>query len=115
MTTHTDTYPAPSPAAVVTVPHRRWKRSFVALGLVTLLAFGAGVGSAALFDDGSSSVARPPTAAATVPSTADTEALWSYLAQLPAAERDEVLGAFIPDPTGALAVIGAARVTPGGG
>ena len=56
----TDTYPATAPATVATAPHRRRRTTFVALGLATLLGIGAGVGAAALLDDGSGSVARPP-------------------------------------------------------
>ena len=105
MNLRTDTYPATTPAVVATVPQRRWKTTFVGLGLVTLLAIGAGVGAAALVNDGSGSVARPPTAAATATNTTDVETLWSYLAQLPTAERDHVLVTLIHDPTGALQAI----------
>ena len=104
MNLHTDTYPATPSAPVPTVPHRRWKTTFVALGIVAVLA-GAGVGAAALVDDGSGPVARPPTAAATATSPTDVDTLWSYLAQLPTAERDHVLVTLIHDPTGALRAI----------
>ena len=105
MNIHTDTYPATPPTAVATVPHRRRRTTFVALGIVAVLAVGAGVGAAALVDDGSGSVARPPAAAATATSPTDVDTLWSYLAQLPTAERDQVLLTLIHDPTGALGAI----------
>jgi hypothetical protein len=105
MNTRTDTYPTTPRTAVATVPHRRWKTTLVALGLASLLGVGAGVGAAALVDDGSGSVARPPTAAATATSPTDVDTLWSYLAQLPTAERDHVLVTLIDDPTGALRAI----------
>jgi hypothetical protein len=105
MSLRTDTYPASPPATVANVPHRRWRTNFVALGMVALLAIGAGVGTAALLDEGSGSVARPPAPAATVTSIIDVDTLWSYLAQLPAAERDQVLGALIHDPSSALRAI----------
>ena len=104
MTLQTDTYPAIPPAAVPAVPHRRRRTTFVAVGMVTLLAIGAGVGAAALVDDGSGSVA-PPTAAATATSPTDADTLWSYLAQLPTAERQHVLVTLIDDPTSALQAI----------
>jgi hypothetical protein len=105
MNIHTDTYPTTPPAVVATVPHRRRRTTFIALGMVTLLAIGAGVGAAVLVDDGSGPVARPPTAAATATSPTDVDTLWSYLAQLPTAERDHVLVTLIDDPTGALRAI----------
>ena len=114
MNIQTDTYPATPPAVVATVPHRRRKTTLVALGLVTFLAIGAGVGAAALIDDGSGSTARPPTAAAAVATSSDADALWSYLTQLPPAERDAVLIALIPDPTGALGAIGAGMLITAG-
>ena len=110
MNIHTDTYPATPPATIATVPHRRWRTPFVVLGMVTLLAIGAGVGAAALVDDGSGSVARPPTAAVTATSTTDADTLWSYLTTLPAAERDHVLVALVHDPTGALQAIVAGEI-----
>ena len=110
MNIHTDTYPVTPAAAVATVPHRRWRTTFVALGIVTLLAIGAGVGVAAHIDDGSGSVARPPTATATTTSTTDADTLWSYLTTLPTAERDHVLVALTHDPTGAVRAIIAGEV-----
>jgi hypothetical protein len=104
MNLSTETYTATPPAAVATVPRRRWRTNFVALGIVTLLAIGAGVGTAALLDDGSGSVARPSPVSAGVRSTTDAETLWSYLDQLPAAERNQVLIA-LHDPTAALGAI----------
>ena len=105
MNLRTDTYAATPSAVVASVPHRRWRTNFVALGMVTLLAIGAGVATAALLDEGSGSVARPPAPAAAVTSTTDVDTLWNYLAQLPTGERDQVLGALIHDPTGALRAI----------
>jgi hypothetical protein len=105
MNLRTDTYAATPPAVVATVPRRRWRTNFVALGMVTLLAIGAGVGTAALLDDGSGSVARSSPVSASVTSTADAETVWSYLDQLPIAERDQVLVALIHDPTAALGAI----------
>ena len=106
MNLRTDTYPVTPPAAIATVPRRRRRTTFVALGIVTLLAFGAGVGAAALVDDGSGSVARPPTtAAATANSTSDADTLYRWLAQLPTAERDHVLVALIHDPSGAVRAV----------
>jgi hypothetical protein len=102
MSLHTDTYPATPPAAGATVPRRRWRTTFAALGMGALLAIGAGIGAAALLDDGSGSVGRPSTATATATSPTDVDTLWSYLAQLPTAERDHVLATLIHDPTGAL-------------
>jgi hypothetical protein len=113
MNLHTDTYPATPPTAVATIPHRRWRTTFVALAMVTLLAIGAGVGAAALLDNGSGSVARPSTPAAngaTATATTDANTLWSYLAQLPATERDQVLVALVHDPTGALRAVVAGMV-----
>ena len=69
--------------------------------MVTVLAIGAGVAAAALVDDGSGSVARPSTPAATATNTADVETLWRWLAQLPAADRDQALAALVADPAGA--------------
>jgi hypothetical protein len=105
MSLHTDTYPARPTAPVATVPPHRWRTTFVALGLATLLGIGAGVGAAALLDDDSGPVAQPSTAAATATNTTDADTLWSYLAQLPTAERDHVLVAITHDPTGALRAI----------
>jgi hypothetical protein len=105
MSVSTDTYPATPPAAVATAPHPRRRTTFVAFGMATLLGIGAGVGAAALVDNGSSSVARPPTVTATATSTTDADTLWSYLATLPTAERDHVLVALTHDPTGALRAI----------
>ena len=105
MSLSSETYPTTSPAAVATVPHRRWTMIFVALGMVALLAIGAGVGTAALLDDGSGSVSRSSPAPASVTSIADADTVWSYLSQLPAAERDQVLAGLIPDPTRALRAI----------
>jgi hypothetical protein len=105
MNLRTDTYPATPPATVAAAPRRRWTTNFVALGMVALLAIGAGVGTAALLDDGSGSVARSSPATASVASTTDAETVWSYLDQLPAAERDQVLVALIDDPTAALGAI----------
>jgi hypothetical protein len=105
MSLHADTYPASPPAAVAMIPRRRWRMTFAALGMAALLAIGAGVGTAALLDDGSGSVARPSTATATATSTSDADTLWSYLAQLPAAERNQVLVAILHDPRSALQAI----------
>ena len=105
MNLHTDLYRATPPAALVTVPHRRWRTTFAALGMVTVLAIGAGVAAAALVDDGSGSVARPSTPAAAATNTADVETLWRWLAQLPAADRDQALAALVADPAGALEAI----------
>jgi len=105
MSLQTDTYPAPPPTAVASAPRRRRKTTFVALGMAALLAFGAGVGAAALVDDGSGPVADPPTAVASATSIGDADTLWSYLAQLPAAQRDHVLVALVHDPTAALSAI----------
>jgi hypothetical protein len=110
MSLHTDTYPANPPAAAATVPRRHWRMTFAALGMGALLAIGAGVGAAALLDDGSGSVARPSTAPATATSPTDVDTLWSYLAQLPTAERDHVLVTLIHDPTGALQAMVAGMV-----
>ena len=104
MNLHTDTIAATPPVPVAAAPHRRRRTTFVALGMVTLLAIGAGVGAAALVDDGSGTVARPPTAG-TATSTTDADTLWSYLAQLPTTKRDQVLVTLIHDPTGALQAI----------
>jgi hypothetical protein len=112
--THPDTYPANPPIAVAVVPRRRRKSTFVALGMAALLAFGAGVGAAALVDDGSGPVAHPSTAVASATSTTDADTLWSYLATLPAAERDHVLVALIHDPTGALRAVVAGMVAAAG-
>jgi hypothetical protein len=105
MSTRTDTYPTTPPTAVATVPPRRWRTAFVALGLATLLGIGAGVGAAALLDDDSGPVAHPSTPDATATSTTDAETLWSYLAQLPTAERDQALASLTHDPTGALRAV----------
>ena len=110
MNLHADLYRATPPAAIATVPHRRWRTTLVALGMVTVLAIGAGVAAAALVDDGSGSVARPSTAAAPVTSTAESQALWSFLADLPAVDRDQVIAALVPDARGALEAIVAGMV-----
>jgi len=105
MNIQTDILPVTSSATIATVPRRRWRATFVALGMAALLGVGAGVGAAALVDDGSGSVAHPQTAAVTATSPTDAHTLWSYLAQLPTAERDHVLVTLIHDPTGALRTI----------
>ena len=110
MNLHTDLYRATPPAAVATVPHRRRGTRFVAVLLVALLAVGAGVAVTELVNGGSGSVARPSTVAATVPSTADARTLWSWLAALPAADRDEVMAALIRDIPEAIRAIVAGAV-----
>ena len=65
MNIQTDILPVTSSATIATVPRRRWRATFVALGMAALLGVGAGVGAASLVDDGSGSVAHPQTAAAT--------------------------------------------------
>jgi hypothetical protein len=107
MSTRTDTYPTTPTAPVATVPPHRRRTTFVALGLATLLGIGAGVGAAALLDDDSGPVAHPSTAAAaaTATNTTDADTLWSYLAQLPTAERGQALVALTHDPTGALRAV----------
>ncbi len=64
MSLRTDTYPTTTSAAVAPVSHRHWKTPLIALSVVTLLAIGAVVAVAQLVNDGSGSVAHPPTAAA---------------------------------------------------
>jgi hypothetical protein len=111
----TDTYPATAPAPVATVPPHRWRTTFVALGLATLLGIGAGVGAAALLDDDSGPVAHPSTAAAaTATNTTDADTLWSYLAQLPTAERDQALASLTHDPSGALRAVIAGELAKAG-
>jgi hypothetical protein len=110
MSLHTDTYPTTPPAAGATVPRRRWRTTFAAFGMAALLAIGAGVGAAALLDDGSGPVARPSTAADIATSPTDVDTLWSYLVQLPTAARDHVLATLIHDPTGALQAVVAGMV-----
>ena len=83
--------------------------------MVTVLAIGAGVATAALVDDGPGSVARPSTAAATVTSTNEVDTLWQWLAALPAADREKVITAIVPDVHGALQAIVAGMIAPGVG
>ena len=64
MSLRTDTYPTTASAAVAPVSHRHWKTPLIALSVVTLLAIGGVVAVAQLANDGSGSVAHPPTAAA---------------------------------------------------
>jgi hypothetical protein len=85
--------------------------------MATLFTFGAGLGAAALLDhDESGSVARPSTAAvaATPTSITDADTLWSYLAQLPADERDYILVGLSHNPTAALRAITAGMLAAAG-
>jgi hypothetical protein len=107
---HTDLYRATPPAVVATVPLRRRGTRFVAVTLAALLAVGAGVAVTELVDHGSGSVASTSTPAATVPSTADAQTLWTWLAELPAADRYEVMAAIIPDIPEAIRAIVAGMV-----
>jgi hypothetical protein len=112
MAVHSDTRPTTTPTTdVATTPQRRRRTTFVAFGIAALLAIGTGAGAGAAtlldhdHDNGSGAVTHPTTAAATATSTTDADTLWSYLAQLPTAERDHVLVALSHDPTGALRAI----------
>jgi hypothetical protein len=105
---YTNTRPTTTPTTdVATIPRRRRQTTFVALGIAALLAIGTGAGAATLLDhdNGSGAVTHPTTAAVTATSTTDADTLWSYLAQLPTAERDHVLVALTHDPSGALRAI----------
>jgi hypothetical protein len=115
MTLDTDTHPATAPAAVTTKRHRRHTTTFAAFGIATLLAVGAGAGAATLLDDDApATAAHRSTTAATIASITDADTLWSYLAQLPPAERDYALVALAHDPTSALRAITAGMLAAAG-
>jgi hypothetical protein len=110
----TDTYPATPTAPVATVPPHGRKTTSLALSLAMLLGIGAGVGAAALLDDDPGPVAHPSTAVAAATNTTDVDTLWSYLAQLPTAERDQALASLTHDPTGALRAVIAGELAKAG-
>jgi hypothetical protein len=86
------------------------KRAAAVVAVAGLLFAACGSGSSS--ERGDAASARR---VATAPRSADVDTLWSWLAALPPADREQALVAFVPDVRGALQALLAGMVAPGVG